>query len=89
MYYCLQEICENPQFIVGGASRTDICQGDLGKLCLFKHNNNITVSTDIDVFIHSVKRKWILLHQTTMKQLGGNVSVMMDSNEPQLFYVNE
>ncbi|XP_060772343.1 calpain-3b [Neoarius graeffei] len=24
------EICDNPQFIIGGANRTDICQGDLG-----------------------------------------------------------
>ncbi|XP_040267557.1 calpain-3 isoform X2 [Bufo bufo] len=24
------EICENPEFIIGGANRTDICQGDLG-----------------------------------------------------------
>ncbi|KAK1160450.1 calpain-2 catalytic subunit-like [Acipenser oxyrinchus oxyrinchus] len=25
-----KEVCENPQFIIGGANRTDICQGDLG-----------------------------------------------------------
>ncbi|KAL2082679.1 hypothetical protein ACEWY4_022497 [Coilia grayii] len=24
------EICKNPQFMIGGANRTDICQGDLG-----------------------------------------------------------
>lgn len=26
-----QELSTNPQFIVGGATRTDICQGALGK----------------------------------------------------------
>lgn len=25
-----QELCANPQFIVGGATRTDVCQGELG-----------------------------------------------------------
>lgn len=26
-----QELTDDPQFIVGGATRTDICQGALGK----------------------------------------------------------
>ncbi|KAM6225988.1 calpain-3-like [Porphyrio hochstetteri] len=28
--YVLKEICENPRFIIGGANRTVICQGELG-----------------------------------------------------------
>lgn len=28
----MQEICENPQFIIDGANRTDICQGELGNI---------------------------------------------------------
>lgn len=27
----MQELVDDPQFIVGGATRTDICQGALGK----------------------------------------------------------
>uniref|UniRef100_A0AAX7U7Q2 Calpain-3 n=1 Tax=Astatotilapia calliptera TaxID=8154 RepID=A0AAX7U7Q2_ASTCA len=29
-FFVFQEICENPQFIIDGANRTDICQGELG-----------------------------------------------------------
>lgn len=30
----IQELCKDPQFIAGGATRTDICQGQLG---MFNH----------------------------------------------------
>lgn len=32
-----QEIVENPEFILGGATRTDICQGELGKCGRMEH----------------------------------------------------
>lgn len=33
----LQEIVKNPEFILGGATRTDICQGELGECEWMEH----------------------------------------------------
>ena len=33
--FCFQEICGNPHFIIDGANRSDICQGELGNILIF------------------------------------------------------
>uniref|UniRef100_A0A673SYH7 Calpain catalytic domain-containing protein n=1 Tax=Suricata suricatta TaxID=37032 RepID=A0A673SYH7_SURSU len=41
------ELCASPQFIVGGATRTDICQGDLGDCWLLAALASLTLNEEL------------------------------------------
>uniref|UniRef100_A0A2K5MMR0 Calpain 8 n=1 Tax=Cercocebus atys TaxID=9531 RepID=A0A2K5MMR0_CERAT len=44
---CFQELCPSPQFIIGGATRTDICQGGLGDCWLLAAIASLTLNEEL------------------------------------------